>query len=138
MTTYYQISDATNGTNIGTANRFASKDEAIECAKALDAQGEGWDCEVQAVDAATGRVTGCVWGAETWGTWDEQPATWTAAQCWPDFTEAMRALGVTAETSDEQIEALAAREAPKAAAELGCATDATEFADAMRAYRDEL
>jgi hypothetical protein len=49
----------------------------------------------------------------------------------------MQSLGVTSETTDEQIESIAQREAPKAAAALGCATDADEFAAAMRAYRDE-
>jgi len=138
MTTHYQISDATNGLDIGSTNRFATKAEAIECAKALDALDEGWDCEVQAVDSVTGVVTGCVWGAETWGAWDEQPETWTAAQCWPDFAGAMQSLGVTSETTDEQTESIAAREAPKAAVALGCVTDVDEFAAAMRAYRDEL
>jgi len=60
-----------------------------------------------------------------------------AAQCWPDFTEAMSTLGVSMRTTDEQIEAIAAREAPKAAAALGCKTDVEEFAEAMRAWRDE-
>lgn len=60
-----------------------------------------------------------------------------AAQCWPNFTEAMRALGVSMHTTDEQIDATAAREAPKAAAALGCETDAEEFAEAMRAFRDD-
>lgn len=133
MTTYFQISDATHGTDIGAENRFATKDEAIKCAKALDALDEGWDCEVQAVDAATGRVTGCVWGSDTWGTWDER----TAAQCWPDFTDAMATLGVTATTTDAEIDAIAGREAPKAAAALGCTTSVEEFADAIRAWRDE-
>ena len=62
---------------------------------------------------------------------------WTAAQCWPDFTDAMRTLGVSMHTTDEQIGAIAAREAPKAAAALGCKTDVEEFAEAMRAWRDE-
>jgi len=64
--------------------------------------------------------------------------TWTAAQCWPDFTDAMTTLGVTSETTDEQIESIAQREAPKAARALSVETDADEFAAAMRTYRDEL
>lgn len=63
--------------------------------------------------------------------------TMTAAQCWPDFTDAMETLGVSAATTDAEIDAIAAREAPKAAAALGCVTDAEEFAEAIRAWRDE-
>lgn len=62
---------------------------------------------------------------------------WTAADCWPDFTSAMDALGVTAESTDADIEAVAMREAPKAAKALGCETSVQEFAEAMRAWRDE-
>lgn len=62
---------------------------------------------------------------------------WTAAECWPDFTEAMLALGITMTMSDERIAEIAATEAPKAAAALGVETDADEFAGAMRAWRDE-
>lgn len=63
--------------------------------------------------------------------------TWTAAQCWPNFTDAMATIGLTAETTDEQIDEIAAREAPEAARALGVETDAEEFAEAIRAFRDE-
>ena len=49
--------------------RFDSRAEAVRAAQELDTQ--GYDCEVYAVDAATGHATGCVYGRATWGFWDE-------------------------------------------------------------------
>lgn len=63
---------------------------------------------------------------------------WTAAQCWASYDDSMRACGITAATSDDQIDAIAEREAPRAAEALGgdAETDAEEFAAAMREWRD--
>jgi hypothetical protein len=62
MTTY-EIRDI----QIGTLpdGRFERRDEAIRAAKELDTQ--GYDCEVYAVDVATGYATGCVYGRDVWG-----------------------------------------------------------------------
>jgi len=65
--TTYQIKD----TEIGLVpeGTFDSRFDAIVCARALDA--DGYDCQVLALDAQ-GRVTGCVYGEHTWGSWDEE------------------------------------------------------------------
>jgi hypothetical protein len=65
--TTYQIKDSDIG--LVPEGTFDNRAEAVRAARALDDQ--GYDCQVIAVDAATGRVTGCVYGRDTWGSWDE-------------------------------------------------------------------
>jgi hypothetical protein len=65
--TTYQIKDSDIG--LVPEGTFDSKDEAIRAARALDDQ--GYDCEVFAIDTSTGYATGCVYGRDVWGSWDE-------------------------------------------------------------------
>ena len=63
----YQIKDSDIG--LVPEGTFDDRSDAIEAARALDA--DGYDCEVLALDAQ-GRVTGCVYGEHTWGSWGEE------------------------------------------------------------------
>jgi hypothetical protein len=63
MTSIYEIRDVQEGTL--PDGRFDSRADAIRAAKELDDQ--GFDCEVFAIDVATGYATGCVYGRDVWG-----------------------------------------------------------------------
>jgi hypothetical protein len=71
MSSIYEIRETQLGDMFGSLIdcRFDRREEAVAAAIRLD--GEGWNCEVFAIDATTGRVTGCVYGERTWGWWND-------------------------------------------------------------------